>query len=406
MTSGPKGYIRMDSPAAAAAVPMSDLAPARTDRHIVQLDEDGRSLTLRWDDGRRSRFPALWLRDNCPCPQCRHPQALERTFLFVDHPDPVIEAAELAASGDVVVRFAGEDGPHTACFLRGWLRTRCCSPQALAEREHSPRLWGREIRAQLPTIDHAGYMGSDDGLRAWIEALQGHGIVLLRGVPTQPGQLLEVARRIGPVRATNFGEYYDVVSMPNPNASAYTTMGLELHTDLANWYAPPDIQMLCCLKSSAAGGESLFADGFRIAADLRASAPENFALLCRHPVEFRFHDESCDIRASAPTIALDPGGQVRQVRFNNWLRATLSVAEDLVEPMYDALGEFWRRLRDPANHLNLRLEPGWLIAYDNHRVLHGRAPYDARAGERHLQGCYVSREDLESKLRLLDRRRT
>jgi gamma-butyrobetaine dioxygenase len=195
---------------------MADLAPARTDRHIVQLEEDGRSLTLRWDDGRWSRFPALWLRDNCPCPQCRHPQALERTFLFVDHPDPVIEAAELAASGDVVVRFAGESGPHTARFLQGWLRTRCCSPQALAERVHGPRLWGAEIRAQLPTIDHAGYMGSDDGLRAWIEALQGHGIVLLRGVPQVSGTLLEVARRIGPIRASNFGEYYDVVSMPTP----------------------------------------------------------------------------------------------------------------------------------------------------------------------------------------------
>src|SRR5256885_16218679 len=58
------------------------------------------------------------------------------------------------------------------------------------------------------------------GLRAWIEGARTQGIVLLRGVPQQPGQLLEVARRIGPVRASNFGEYYDIVSMPYPNASA------------------------------------------------------------------------------------------------------------------------------------------------------------------------------------------
>jgi gamma-butyrobetaine dioxygenase len=385
---------------------MADLAPTPAAHRITRLDHDRWGATLTWDDRRRDRFPARWLRDNCACPRCRHPQALERTFKFIDHPAPVITAAGLRADGNLEVRFGNDGDVHVSVYARGWLRAHACSEAALAERRPAPRLWDATIATQLPALDYERYLHTDDGLRFWIESLEEHGIVLLRGVPTQPGQLLEVARRIGPVRATNFGEYYDVVSMPNPNASAYTTMGLELHTDLANWYAPPDIQMLCCLKSSAAGGESLFADGFRIAADLRASAPENFALLCRHPVEFRFHDESCDIRASAPTIALDPGGQVRQVRFNNWLRATLSVAEDLVEPMYDALGEFWRRLRDPANHLNLRLEPGWLIAYDNHRVLHGRAPYDARAGERHLQGCYVSREDLESKLRLLDRRRT
>ena len=75
-------------------------------------------------------------------------------------------------------------------------------------------------------------MQTNAGLRAWIEGARTQGIVLLRGVPQQPGRLLEVARRIGPVRASNFGEYYDIVSMPYPNASAYTSMGLELHTDL------------------------------------------------------------------------------------------------------------------------------------------------------------------------------
>ena len=60
-------------------------------------------------------------------------------------------------------------------------------------------------------------------------------------------------------------------------------------------------------------------------------------------------------------------------------------------------------LRDPGYHLNLRLDPGCLIAYNNNRVLHGRASFDPTTGERHLQGCYLNLEDLQSKLRLLDR---
>jgi gamma-butyrobetaine dioxygenase len=396
---------RMASTPAIAPLSMSDLAPARTARSIVQLEEDGGSLTLVWDDGRRSRFPALWLRDNCPCPECRHPQALERTFLFVDHPAPRISAATLVGDGDVEVRFVAADGMHTSGFARGWLRSRCCSPEALAARVSAPLLWDAGIRERLPVLDYADYMHTDAGLRAWLEAVQGHGIVLLRGVPQVPGALLEVARRVGPIRASNFGEYYDVVSMPNPNASAYTSIGLELHTDLANWRFPPDVQLLSCLKSSVTGGESRFADGFRVAEDLRAADPEAFALLANQPLEFRFHDESCDIRTSAPTLQHDGQGRLQRIRFNNWLRTTMSLPEALIEPVYRALGLLWRMLREPRYHLELRLEPGQLIAYDNNRILHGRAAFDANSGERHLQGCYLNLEDVQSRLRLLDRLR-
>ena len=43
-----------------------------------------------------------------------------------------------------------------------------------------------------------------------------------------PGKLLEVARHIGPVRQTNFGDHYDVMSMPKPNAVAYTALWILL----------------------------------------------------------------------------------------------------------------------------------------------------------------------------------
>lgn len=382
---------------------MSDHAPMRTAHTIVRIEHDEAGVTLNWSDGRNSRFPALWLRDNCACAECRHPQAMERTFMFIDHGRPRVTTASIAGEGVLQVRFRIGDAVHVSRYTQGWLRTYDCSPQALAERQPRLRLWNADINDTLPTLDFGDYMRTDAGLRAWIEAIQVHGIVLLRGVPVQPGQLLEVARRIGPIRPSNFGEYYDVVSMPNPNASAYTSMGLELHTDLANWHSPPDVQLLSCIKSSVRGGESLFADGFRVAEDLRVQDPSAFALLSSHPMEFRFHDETCDIRASAPPIALDAASRITRIRFNNWLRAPMVLPEHLVEPVYAALDTFWRMLRDPGYHLNLRLEPGCLIAYNNNRVLHGRASFDPTTGERHLQGCYLNLEDLQSTLRLLDR---
>jgi len=382
---------------------MSDLAPLETAHVILRLEHDPQGVTLHWDDGRRSRLHALWLRDNCACPQCRHPQALERTFMFIDHSAPVIASALLDTGGVLEVRFRAGDETHVSRFSTGWLRAHGCALDALPDRRGGRVLWDAGLGQHLPTIDYADYIATGEGLRDWIEAVQRHGIVLLRGVPTEPGQLLEVTRRVGPVRTSNFGDSYDVVSMPNPNASAYTSLGLELHTDLANWHSPPDIQLLFCLKSSVTGGDSVFADGFRVAEDLRLADPEAFELLSTHELEFRFHDASCDIRASAPTIAVDRDGQLQRIRFNNWLRSPMVVAENLVGPMYAALEKYWHMLRDPRYRLHLRLEPGCLIAYDNSRVLHGRTAFDPRSGERHLRGCYLTLDDLQSTLRVLER---
>jgi gamma-butyrobetaine dioxygenase len=384
---------------------MSDPAPMQTTHTIVRVEQDAGAVKLTWSDARQSRFPALWLRDNCACAECRHPLAMERTFMFIDHGRPRVTFAGVVADGVLEVRFQAGDDAHLSRYSKGWLRNNDCSPEALEEGRPKLRLWDAAINQTLPTLDYAHYMQTDAGMRAWIEAIQRDGVVLLRGVPAQPGELLRAARRIGPIRPSNFGEHYDVVSMPNPNASAYTALGLELHTDLANWHSPPDVQLLCCIKSSVQGGESVFADGFRVAEDLRIAHPEAFRLLSSHPMEFRFHDGSCDIRASAPPIALDGDGRITRIRFNNWLRAPMLLAEHVVEPMYAALATFWRLLRDPRYHLNLRLEPGCLIAYDNNRVLHGRRSFDPTTGERHLQGCYLNLEDLQSKLRMLDRKR-
>jgi gamma-butyrobetaine dioxygenase len=184
---------------------------------------------------------------------------------------------------------------------------------------------------------------------------------------------------------------------------AYTAMALELHTDLANWRFPPDYQLLFCLKNEVVGGGSILADGFRVAEDLRREAPEAFRILTTHPIDFRFHDGSCDISASGPTIALDGSERITHVRFNNWLRSTLSAPEDAIRPIYGALEEFWRRLRNPKYHLTIRLKPGELFTYNNNRVLHGRESFDPNTGHRHLQGCYITHEDVASRLRLLNR---
>ena len=45
------------------------------------------------------------------------------------------------------------------------------------------------------------------------------------------------------------------------------------------------------------------------------------------------------------------------------------------------------------------------IVFDNRRVLHARNAFDLKAGRRHLQGCYIDRDELLSRIRVLERNR-
>ena len=47
------------------------------------------------------------------------------------------------------------------------------------------------------------------------------------------------------------------------------------------------------------------------------------------------------------------------------------------------------------------LSKGDLLCFDNRRILHGRTSFDTHSGNRHLQGYYIEREEVNSKLNYL-----
>ena len=113
--------------------PTGDLA--RGER-IVDASARERSILVSWDDGHVSELHWLWLRDNCPCESCRHPQTLERTFYLSTVPAD-LSAAEvgLSASGGLEITWPGDMtiaaatipsgyGPMTTrASCRVWMRT-------------------------------------------------------------------------------------------------------------------------------------------------------------------------------------------------------------------------------------------------------------------------------------------
>ena len=51
-----------------------------------------------------------------------------------------------------------------------------------------------------------------------------------------------------------------------------------------------------------------------------------------------------------------------------------------------------------------RLNKGDCQVFDNARIMHARSAFDPNSGYRHLQGCYICRDDLQSRLEVLRRK--
>ena len=378
------------------AMPVPDASPA-----IRRVAIEGGRLSVAWAGGGHAEFPFIWLRDNCLCPACRDPGSGQRLVDVLDLPAAPAALDAVLAEDAVEIRWA-PDG-HRSRYEAAWLAAHDPSPAARARRRPAPRLWGAEIAADPPEADWPEVERAPAAERRALERLFDYGFLLLRRVPIESGMVTRVGDRIGHVRVTNYGRHFDVVSVPDPSNLAYSALALGVHTDNPYRDPTPGLQLLHCLAADAPGGDTILVDGFRAAEDLRREDAAAFDLLARLPLPFRFADRAADLRAESPVVTVDVEGRVTGVHFNNRSAAPLDLPAARIEAWYAAYRRFAALLRWPEGELRLRLAPGDLLVMQNQRALHGRTAFDLNAGRRHLQGCYVDKDGVESRLRVLAR---
>jgi gamma-butyrobetaine dioxygenase len=323
-------------------------------------------------------FHPLWLRDNCPCAECRH-ESGQRLLDTRSLPD------DLAVVGVDGCTVSFSDG-HESVFDPEWLRTHAAAP---APRPR--RLWGAEIQDVLPVARYHDVAAGGAALREWLAAVDELGFAILTGGPTEPETVTRVAELFGFVRETNYGRLFDVRTVVNPTNLAYTGLGLGAHTDNPYRDPTPTLQLLHCLASSAEGGENTLVDAFRVAQDLPR---DDFDLLTQHAIRFRYADGETDLEAETPVISLDARGDVHAVHYNTRSAQPFRLPADLVGRYYEAYQRFGRMLEAPEYRVQFKLGAGDLFIVENLRVMHGRTGYAPSGGERHLQGCYADRDGL------------
>jgi gamma-butyrobetaine dioxygenase len=372
---------------------------------ISTAASSGRNVDILWQDGHRSSYPALWLRDNCFCSQCGDPAIGKRHLRIATLPSGTAPAKlEVAADGDLVVEWAPER--HVSRYGAAWLRSHSLSGSDRQARRFRPSLWDGSIGSRLPQAGAAAVSTDPQARLALYRHLRDHGIAIVRNLSPALGELEKFATWFGPLVETNFGQVFEILWTPEQKSIANSTSLLMPHTDEPYRYTPPGIMLFHCIDASAdSGGVSIFVDGFGVAETLKQAHPEMFELLSRVRVPFRRHYAGeVDVQGAAPLISVDSEGNLQGVRFNDRVMAPLDLDAGDVEGFYEAFRVLSALYYDEKRWCQVPLRAGDLMLFDNHRVLHGRTAFSADVRRRHLRQCHVDRTEFHSRLRILARK--
>jgi gamma-butyrobetaine dioxygenase len=354
-------------------------------------------LDVPMPDGSKAYFNHYWLRDNCPT--SFDSQTRERVFdIFHLDGAPVPETARIA---DGVLEIVWKGDGHKTRHKLDWL-----AAYANGLPRHDPaqlprRAWYSGHYPDIARFAQPELMASGPLVAQWIEALLVEGVAIITSMPDSDAGLTDLARLIGHIRPTFFGDYFDVRTHIKPTNLAYTAKALELHTDTPAEEFAPGIQFLHCRTNSVEGGANLFLDGMAVANDLRKEFPHDFALLSETLIPYYCEHDTYDARSRQRVIELDENGEVSGVTISQHMADIFDLPQNFLDAYYPAFCRFGRMLQSDKYLMRFRLNATECIVFDNHRIVHGRSAYSATSGDRYLRGCYTDRGEMRSTYRAL-----
>jgi len=369
---------------------------------ISKVTANGSSLDVLWNDGEKSNFNYLWLRDNCPT---AHDKDSRHRMFNILNVSENIKAKDFKINDDGKLVIKWNEGDHTSYYDPKWLRENCYTLKSKQKYTSPYKLWNNSLQSDLSSIsvEHNEIISTDQGLIKWLEILHYKGIAIVKNTPIEKESAFPALNRISHTRETFFKTPFEVINVPKPNNSAYSAHALRNHMDLPWFETPPGYQFLHCLINSAEGGDSSAVDGFAVADYLRKNEKEIFETLVNVPLKFRDRDYTQEsIRDfHAPAISLTKDNDFNDIRFSVATMDTLDCHPGIMDKVYKAHHRFGNLLHDDRFQIKFRLNPGDIFSFNNRRVLHGRTAFDPNSGHRHLQGYYIDRDEILGRLNYL-----
>jgi len=361
-----------------------------------KLETDPPSILVR-TGGTAMELPALWLRERCQDPAHLDPHTQQRLFDPHRLPDDLVlvHVEERGEDRAWLVFSDGYSGEYELSRLADDLDLEDGLPREVP--------WRADLPLETISVDGRALESAEARLKS-VTTLLTHGVVIIRHLPTDPECILDVARRFGYVRETNFGRLFEVYSRPGSNDLAYRPVPLGAHTDNPYREPVPGVQLLHCLVNETQGGWSTLVDSLSVAEALQEEDPEGLRLLASTPVRFRFIDANEELVERRPIVQRDSSGRMTGVHYSPRLDYLPLLDSDTTQRFQRARRRLSELFADPRFELRFPLAAGELMMFNNSRVLHGRTAYDPNEGRRHLQGCYIDLDGPRSLYRTLSRR--
>jgi gamma-butyrobetaine dioxygenase len=357
------------------------LPDGRATSAVVSVD----SVEITFEHG-SVRLLNEWLRDNCPCDQCRITQTDERRWTpWLDVVAPIALSATVGDAGLTIKWASG----HTSVFPHEvWARIDRASHRA----SYTARLWRSGY--VLERFDHDQVITDFAARRAFFETFQRDGAVVVSGSPTAPGSCISFLESLGiTLIHHNMGTIFDVKLDPKGYNVAFTKEALAPHHDNAQSTYPPSAQILAMLVNDADGGNSVAVNSWSVLADLEARDPAAIDVLSRVEVGFRQYSDDAEGFTRAPLVVRDGHGGFKHLRFSNQLMQPLAFDHPDLAEWYRAYRLLGSMVVDPAYEVTFRLNAGDTLIVHSQRVMHGRTEFTPN-GPRHLQDIYFDVDDI------------
>ncbi len=377
----------------------------------VELAEHGRCLVVQNVSGDLKVLHALWVRERVTgagvVDQVNNQRLYDPALLS---PDIRITGVRRDRPGFWSIDFSdgctAELSLHQIAMECGWVvdPQQPPAPISWTAKTWSASEGGRQERQSLSPP--AAFVDDLDDPSVMLLLLKGffkYGFCVLRGAPTTPGSLIELASRFGFLRETNWGKLFDVFTKREATDLAYTSFHLAAHTDNPYRKPVPGIQFLHCLENTVSGGYSTIVDGFALVARLKEEAPGQAAILEETPVRFRYESATKIMQDTSPIIERGADGRLIGVRLSSRLDFAPPLEPAALDLFYAGRRRLHQLAADPAFEIRYTFEPGMVLMMDNRRTLHGRTAFDHSAGRRFLQGGYIDHDGPDGLYRTLVR---
>ncbi|AYV85189.1 MAG: gamma-butyrobetaine dioxygenase [Satyrvirus sp.] len=357
----------------------------------IFVQHDGLKLvSIQFDDNTNYVYHTMWLRHNCRCEKiCLHPKTKEMiicpsSFKIVD----IMPSIGTIKDNELYIVWM--DG-HKSKYGLGWL----LEYKHVATDNIAILSMNFNIRPNVSIFSWIE-MESDDEMQKQIltimSCVQKYGYCHIKNFGLDNEKLKRLMATKGyPLFGSHFGDYEKIEPAEyntfnkHTDQLGYTNDIVDMHTDQTFIENCPPFQALHCMQKAESGGANMIIDAKKVYNMMKEFFPLEAQLLCTQPILFHRKQKDYESKLEKPIIKLDSNGDFKQIRSSYFTLAPFDVPFNMMVPYYTAYNRFHELVRKPESQIIIQLEPGEIIIYDNHRMMHGRMAF---IGYRLMIGTY------------------